>query len=249
MEQETIAYTYQDATFYGHLVFDSESELSGRRPAILIAHAWRGQDNFAKEKAIELAKLGYVAMAADVYGEAKQVDTNEEASKMMMPLFFDRALLQGRIHAAFQILQKHPLVDKTKIGAIGFCFGGLTVIELLRSGADIRGAVSFHGLLGDCLGEIKAKRAPFQAMKGALLILQGHDDPMVSQEDIINLEKELTEVKVDWQLNIYSQTTHAFTNPEANDPKSGLVYNPKTASRAWRAMTNFFNELFTGDKS
>lgn len=244
MEQETIPYTFQDVKFYGHLAFDAEIETSGRRPAILIAHAWRGQDHFVHEKAEELAKLGYVAMAADVYGEAKQVDTNEEASKLMMPLFFDRTLLQGRINAALQVLQKHPLVDTNKIGAIGFCFGGLTVIELLRSGADVKGVVSFHGLLGDQLGETKAKRAAPKPIKGSLLMLHGHDDPMVSQEDIVGIENELTAAKVDWQLNIYSQTTHAFTNPEANDPKSGMVYNPRTASRAWLAMTNFFNELF-----
>lgn len=243
MEQEAIPYVYQGTTFYGHLVFDPEGE--GRRPGILIAHAWHGQDSFAREKAAELAKLGYVALAADVYGEAKHVGSSKEAAQLMMPLFFDRELLQGRITAALQMLQKHPLVDPKNIGAIGFCFGGLTVIELLRSGANIKGAVSFHGLLGDQLGETKAKKADPKPIKGALLILHGHDDPMVSQEDIMNLENELTRANVDWQLNIYGQTAHAFTNPEANDPKSGLVYNAKTASRAWLAMTNFFHELFT----
>lgn len=243
MHIETIEYKYEGTTFKGHVVYDSQNKK--KRPGVLIAHAWMGQDNFAREKAKALAELGYVAFAADLYGNGKAVTTPEEAGKLMMPLFLDRKTLRGRIVAAYEALAKHPQVDADRLGAIGFCFGGLTVIELLRSGVKTKGIVCFHGVLGNKLGESKAKTEPdAKKLHGAILVLHGHDDPMVSQADIQALEKEFTDAGVDWQINIYGHTSHAFTNPEANDKERGLIYNPRTNKRAWQSMKSFFEDVF-----
>lgn len=217
-----------------------------KRPAVIIAHAWMGQDDFARKKAEELAELGYIAFAADIYGDGIEVNTPQEAQKLMLPLFFDRKILQQRILAAFEEVNQNPAVDSKNIGAIGFCFGGLTVIELLRSGAPVKAVVSFHGVLGNAMGEHKAHTVPIASdIKGSLLILHGYQDPLVSQEDSVRLQKELNDAGVDWQMDVYGHTYHAFTNPQAHDEKSGLVYNAKTATRAWRAMRLFFEEIFS----
>lgn len=243
MITETITYECKGVALKGHIVYSGEA--SAKRPAVIVAHAWRGQDDFARERAHELAELGYVGFAADLYGDGKTAQTDEEALKLMLPLFLDRSLLRERINAAFDVLKSHPYVDAAEIGAIGFCFGGLTVIELLRSGADVAGVVSFHGVLGDKLGEHKATLAPnAKKIEGSLLILHGHDDPLSSAEDICHIQDEFTLAKVDWQMNIYGHTMHAFTNPQAHDLKNGLVFEAIANMRSWREMCNFFEEIF-----
>ena len=245
MYQETIPYYIDDHKFVGHLV---SPEGSQKRPAIIIAHAWKGRDEFARHKAEELAELGYVAFAADLYGEGKVVESDEEASALMMPLFLDREQLQSRIIAAYEIVRNHPMVDGSRIGGIGFCFGGLTIIELLRSGVDIRGVVSFHGVLGIRKGDSQARTVPIApSIKGALLILHGYEDPLVSDEDIKRIQQEMTEANVDWQMYIYSHTVHAFTNPQVHNYEGGLSHQPKSSKRAWQAMQNFFEEVFQGN--
>lgn len=243
MRNETIPYRINGQEFIGHLAVSDVIE--GKRPAIIIAHAWRGLDEFAQEKAKILAEMGYVAFAADLYGNGKVAKDDQESLALMMPLFLDRSMLQKRIAAAFDVVSRHPLVETSKIGAIGFCFGGLTVIELLRSGAPVKGVVSFHGVLGNQIGDKKAKTVPIGSnIKGSLLILHGHDDPLASDADIKAIQKEMTDANVDWQMNIYGHTMHAFTNPIAQDPKGGKMYNPLSARRAWHAMDHFFEEIF-----
>jgi dienelactone hydrolase len=246
MKHEKVSYQIDGQSYRGYWVFPTgEDPTVQQRPAILVAHAWMGQDQFARQKAEALAELGYIGFAADIYGEGKIASNQEEAQRLMIPLFQDRALLQKRICAAFDVVRQHPGVDPTNIGAIGFCFGGLTVIELLRSGADVKGVVSFHGALGNKNGDIQANTVPIaKSIKGSLLLLHGYEDPLVSLEDIINMQQELSNAKVDWQMNIYSHTSHAFTNPEAHDKKHGLIFQPLSNARAWWAMIHFFSERF-----
>lgn len=244
MHKEDVEYICEDTFLKGYAVYSEES--LAKRPGVIVAHAWKGQDDFAKQKAEDLARLGYIGFAADLYGEGIVVKSNEEALSLMLPLFLDRQLLRARINAAFKTLQMHPMVDPNAIGAIGFCFGGLTVIELLRSGADVRGVVSFHGVLGNTMGEQKAQLAPdSEVISGSLLILHGNDDPLVSHKDIISIQQEFTKANVDWQMHIYGHCQHAFTNPEASDTKAGLVFNAKANDRSWQTMCNFFDEIFT----
>ncbi len=242
-QTEIINYHINGTSLKGHLIFDAND--SKIRPAVIVAPHWRGCDAFTLQKATELSRLGYIVFAADVYGDGKTATTDEESAALMEPLFLDRKLLQKRIGAAFDYLSKHPLVDSTRIGAIGFCFGGLTVIELLRSGKPIAGAVSFHGVLGDKKGSLRATPGRLhENIKGSLLVLHGADDPLVTKDDILQLEKEMSDKGVDWQIHIYGNTKHAFMNENANDASKGLVYNPRTAKRAWQSMINFFNEIF-----
>lgn len=243
MNSEHISYRAGDTLLQGEMYYSQD--IKDPKPCILVAHAWMGQDDFARSKARSLASLGYVGFAIDLYGNAINARSNEEAAALMAPLFMDRALLQARLKAAFEVACQHPEVNAKKIGGIGFCFGGLSIIELFKSGVDLQGAVSFHAILGDERGGKKAKTVPIaQGIKGSLLILHGHDDPLVTADDIARCQKELTEARVDWQMNVYSNTSHAFTVPHANDKSAGLVYNQLTEKRTWRAMKNFFEECF-----
>ncbi|WP_305907511.1 dienelactone hydrolase family protein [Methylomarinum sp. Ch1-1] len=219
-------------------VFAYDDAIEGKRPVVLISHAWGGRDDFVCAKARKLAELGYLAFALDMYGKGALGSGPEENAKLMRPFMEDRALLQRRINAALYAVKLMPWGDDDKIAAIGFCFGGLCVLDLARSGADIRGVVSFHGLLSapDNIDQpdIKAK----------VLVLHGHDDPMAPPEHVAALQQELTRAGVDWQTHIYGNTLHAFTNPRANDPDFGTVYQPLADNRSWRAMQNFLAELF-----
>lgn len=240
MENIKIEYKCDDITCYGHFVYNEVSR--GPQPSILLIHAWKGQDNFIKEKAEAYAKLGYVTMAVDLYGEGKTAKNDEEAFNLMLPLFMDRNLLRKRILAAYETFIQQKLVNKKFIGAIGYCFGGLTAIELIRSGVDVK-AISIHGLLGYKIGEhIAPPGKNADLLKGSLLILHGHDDPLVSKEDLQSIQNEFTDAKIDWQLHIYSNTKHAFTNPEATNSEGALSYNPVANERAWKASKNYFEE-------
>ena len=235
---ETTNFTYHDheTTCKGFLAFEGSSDT--KRPAVLIAHDWSGCNDFAKDKANRLAELGYVGIAIDMFGDGKIGHDKDEKSALIQPFMEDRSLLRQRITAALTNAKKLPMVDTTRIAAIGFCFGGLCVLDLARSGANIKGVVSFHGLLmppPDTSGaRISAK----------ILALHGHDDPLVPPAQVLAFEQEMTAHKVDWQLDIYGNTMHGFTNPLANDPVFGTVYNKPVANRAWLSMKMFFDEIF-----
>ena len=242
MALKKITYRAHDVDSTGYIAYPKE--INKKTPAILIAHAWRGPNTFVQQKAEELANMGYIAFAADVYG-SKHAESDEEAFALMAPLFSDRALLRERIKASYSYLADLADVDSERIGAIGYCFGGLTLLELLRSGSPVKGIVSFHGVLGNKMGPITARHIPNQIAQGrSALFLHGDLDPLVSQDDISDLRKELTESDVDWQFHIFSNTVHGFTNPEAHDVKSGLSYHKKSDQRSWKMMQDFFTELF-----
>jgi dienelactone hydrolase len=245
MVSEEVKYKFGDLALKGYLCHDKG--VTDKRPGVIVVHAWRGLDDFAKHKAESLARMGYIAFAADMYGIEKPVETDGEAFKLMLPLFLDREEMRKRITAAYQTFAKHPLVDASRIGAIGFCFGGLTVIELLRSNVGTKGVVSFHGLLGYKLGENEAKKVPMvPGTKGSILILHGHDDPSVPAQDVAAIEEEFTKANIDWQLYAFGHTGHAFMNPIADNKAGGTFYQEQTARRAWAAMRNYFNDLFAG---
>lgn len=243
MHTEVITYNLGKLSFKGFLAKGKES--SHKRPAILIAHAWRGLDHFAKNVAENLAKQGYIAFAADNYGDGTTAQTDARASELMMPLFQDRQELKSRMVAAYETLRSLPDVDPEKIAVIGFCFGGLAAIELFRSGTPVKGAVAFHAVLSNSMGGKKAHTVPIASgIEGSILVLHGNDDPMVSQDDIQHFTKELTKANVDWEMNIYGHTVHAFTNPEVHDVQSGLAFNTKANARSWQAAERFFTEIF-----
>lgn len=244
MEKKVVRYQCGDTPCQGLFYYNEIVQES--RPGVVIAPAFRGLDEFAHKKGEELAKLGYTVFVADLYGNGIGVDSDEEASALMRPLFMDRAKLRERIIGAYETLKKQEHVNTKKIGAIGFCFGGLTVIELLRSGAPVS-VVSFHGLLGHKLGGMEAQVVPnAEKLPGSLLILHGDKDPLVSDEDIKNIKREMTDAGVDWQMNIYGHAVHAFTNPKVKDVASGMAFNKEANDRSWKAMRCFFDEKLGG---
>ena len=237
IKTQKLKYRDNNTILEGFYAYDDSH--TNKRPAVLVAHDWSGRNEFADKKAIMLAELGYVGFAIDMYGEGKIGQSTDEKKALIAPLLHNRETLFQRINSAFTFLKTLDFVDVKKMGAIGFCFGGLCVLDLARHSVDINGVVSFHGLLNPPPSfEMKAPLSP------KILVLHGHDDPMVTPEDVLTFEKEMTKVKADWQVNIYSNTKHAFTNPQANDEHLGTIYNKESAQRSLLAMQNFFSEIF-----
>jgi dienelactone hydrolase len=234
----TVGYLDEGVLLEAFFAYDDAIE--GRRPAVLINHAWGGRDEFVAEKAKKIAELGYVGFAVDMYGKGILGASVEENEKLMQPFMDDRKMLLQRIHAALYAVKLLPWVDDKKIAALGFCFGGLCVLDLARSGADIKGVVSFHGLLSAPPGDIESNE-----IVSKVLALHGHDDPMSSGEQVVAFQKELTKSGADWQFHSYGNTMHAFTNPIANDPDFGAVYQSDADRRSWLTMKNFLEEIFT----
>lgn len=228
---------YKDGDFVMEAYVACQDDGAAKRPAVLVSHAWAGQGDFEREKANKLAALGYVGIAIDLYGKGKRGSSMEENAKLMKPFMDDRALLKRRIMAAVNFARGHKSVDASRVGAIGFCFGGLCVLDLARSGAEgVKAVVSFHGLFTPPnLG----KQA---SISSKVLILHGFDDPMAKPDTMIAIAKEMTEAGADWQIHAYGHTVHAFTNPEANMPQAGLMYDAKADARSFEAMKDFLAE-------
>jgi dienelactone hydrolase len=212
---------------------------AARNPAVIIAHAWGGQSEFERGKAEKIAALGYIGFAIDLYGKGVRGGTMEQNAALMQPFIDDRALLRRRILAAHSAVRSHPRVDFKRVAAIGFCFGGLCVLDLARSvPPDLRGVASLHGLLHPPRLE---KQPPIAA---SVLILHGFDDPMAPPDQLLAIGRELTDANADWQLHAYGRTSHAFTNPQAKSPEHGLIYNELADRRSWRELTEFLAEAF-----
>ncbi len=209
----------------------------GPLPALLIAHDWSGRGEFVERKARRLAWHGFAAFALDMFGKGKRGATTAECSALITPFVEDRALLARRITAALAAARGLPEVDARRIAALGFCFGGMCVLDLARSGADVRGVVSVHGLL-------KPTGLPSQGkVRAKVLMLHGYDDPMGPPEDVLAIAKEFSAAGADWQLHAYGNTRHAFTNPHANDPALGLMYDEAADRRAWHSLLQFLDEV------
>ena len=237
IQTRTIDYQDGDVDLQGYLAWDDAVE--GTRPGVMISHAWAGRSDFENGKAEELAKLGYVGFALDNFGRGILGTNKEENSALIQPFLDDRAMLQGRLQIALEVLKGLDEVDASRVAAIGFCFGGLCVLDLARTGTDIRGVVSFHGLFGSP-GNTAGNK-----IRAKVLALHGWDDPMAPPDQVISLAEELSSMGADWQVHGYGNTMHAFTNPQANDPDFGTVYSPDADRRSWHAMQDFLSEIFT----
>lgn len=240
MQERAIDYEHGGVRMCG-IAFVPEGAKTTKLPGILVAHDWRGRHAFALEEARKLADFGFVTLALDMYGDAKVGAELREYVALMQPLADDRELLMARINAALGALKALPEVDVGRTAAIGFCFGGKCVLDLARSGADVSGVVSLHGLLdappNDLCKPVQAK----------VLVLHGFRDPMAPPEQLIALGHELAALGADFQLQAYGRAAHAFANPVANQPERGAVYDELTRDRAYRLMHDFFLEIFTPD--
>lgn len=239
LKTQTVEYRDGDQVLEGYLAYDAAK--SGKRPAVLIVHDWSGVGPFVKQRAEQLARLGYVAFAADIYGKGVRPTSPEAAGAQAGKYKQDRALFRSRLKAGYQAMLGQRQTDPARTAAIGYCFGGTGVLELARSGADMKGVVSFHG------GLDSPTPADGKNIKAKVLILHGAEDPFVPAEDIDAFLAEMRAANVDWQMNSYSGAVHSFTNPEAgNDLSTGAAYNPRADRRSWAAMRQFLDELFDG---
>jgi len=237
LKTETIEYKQGDTTLEGYLAYDDS--ITDKSPGVLVVHDWHGLDDYAKSRTEQLAKLGYVAFAADIYGKGVRPTTPKECGEQAGKYKGDRALLQARVNAGLDVLKKNPNVDAARIAAIGYCFGGTTVLELARSGADVAGIVTFHGGLDNPTPD-NAKNIHCK-----VLVLHGADDPNVPPAQVAAFQDEMRKAGVDWQMTYYSGAVHAFTRPDAgNDNSKGVAYNERADKRSWQAMKDFFTELF-----
>ena len=235
MHSENVEYSHNGIQLEGFFAHDDSS--TGERPGVLICHTWSGRDDFVIEKAHKLAARGYAAFALDMFGKGVLGNGPEENQKLIQPFVEDRALLRDRMLAGLMTLANQSVVDADCIAAIGFCFGGLCVLDLARSGADVRGVVSFHGLLGP-------SGLPAQPVKSKVLALHGYADPMATPQELADFCSEMTEAGADWQAHAYGNVKHAFTNPQANNQEMGTVYDSTADRRSWQAAYNFLDEVF-----
>jgi dienelactone hydrolase len=229
---------YDDGQTNYQGMFAVDDSFTGERPGVLIAHTIRGRTAFEEGKAEALARLGYAAFALDVYGKA-ELDTGDDNKRgHMTALIADRAELAQRLLLSLRVMRAQQEVDAERIAAIGFCFGGLCVLDIARSGEQLAGVVSFHGLL------IPPETGEVRPIKARVLVLHGWDDPLALPESVVALGAEMSAAGADWQLHAYGNTMHAFTNPAANDTTRGTVYDAAADRRSWVAMKDFLDELF-----
>lgn len=235
---ETVDYKQGDTTLEGFLAYDDS--ISGKRPGVLVVHQWFGLTDYEKRRATMLAQLGYVAFCADIYGKGVHPKDTSETSALVGKYEHEtgRTLLRARVNAGLDELKKNELVDTKRVAAIGYCFGGTTVLELARSGAELNGVVSFHG------GLDSPAPADGKNIKCKVLVLHGADDPFSSPQDIAAFENEMRENKVDWQITFYGGAVHAFTQPDPGFSNPGAKYNEEADKRSWQAMKDFFAEIF-----
>jgi dienelactone hydrolase len=237
LHTETVSYRDGGTMLEGYLAYDDAG--SAKKPGILVVHDWMGVSAETKRRVDMLAELGYVALAADVYGKGVRPTDAKAAAAESSKWKGQRQKLRTRARAGLQYLSAHKRVDAARLVALGYCFGGTVALEVARSGAPLAGVVVFHGGL-DTPTPTDAK-----AIKGKVLALQGGDDPFVPAEQVAAFESEMRNAGVDWQVVLYGGAVHSFTISNAgNDPKKGAAYNESADKRSWAAMKSFLAELF-----
>ncbi|MBK8913123.1 MAG: dienelactone hydrolase family protein [Phycisphaerales bacterium] len=235
---EPVEYRHGDVVLQGLLAYDDAK--SGRLPAVLIVHEWWGCNAYAQKRAADVAALGYVAFALDMYGKGVTTTDREEAARLAGQFYTDPALMRARAAAGLDVLRKHERVDASRIAAIGYCFGGTTVLQMAVGGAELRGVVSFHG------GLFAIPESDKGPVKAKLLVLHGADDPFISDADLGAFVGGLRRLKADWQMMHYGNAVHAFTNPAATGEIPGAKYDAATERRSWEHMQVFLKECLAG---
>ncbi len=238
MRRETLVYAADGLTMKSELFFEPGDT---PRAGVLVFPEAYGLNRHALERAERLAALGYIALACDLHGEALVVEDLGVSIGMLDPLYADPSKTRARAAGGLTALAARPEVDTARIGAIGFCFGGTMALELARSGADIKAVVGFHSGLATVAPKTDAK-----AIKAGILVCIGGDDPFIPPEQRATFESEMRDGGVDWQMNVYGNTVHSFTNPTAANARrpNAVRYNAESDRRSWTAMRNLFAEAF-----
>ncbi len=237
LKEEKVTYTSDSVTMNGFVVYDEN--IKGVRPAILVLHEWWGLNEYAKMRARELAKLGYIAMALDMYGDGKTADNPDAAGKLAGPFYEDPMMAKARFDAALNKLKTYSQADANKLAAIGYCFGGTQVLNMANLGEDLKAVVSFHGGL-------KVVQPDKNTLKATILVCHGGADPFVPQEEVTQFRKQMDSINANYTFKIYEGSTHAFTNPDAtamgekfNIP---IKYNAVADTASWNEMKSFFEK-------
>jgi dienelactone hydrolase len=236
LKSEKVTYQQGTTTLQGYLVYEDSSQ--AQRPGVLVVHEWWGLNDYAKKRAEELAKVGYIALAVDMFGEGKTTTHPKEAGEWATAVRQNKQLGKDRFLAGYEMLRKHPLTRKDQVAAIGYCFGGSVVLTMAQEGADLKGVASFHGALPQEKiepGKVRAK----------VLVCHGADDPLVPKEQILQYQDNLRTSGADWQFMAYGGAKHSFTVPEAD--KVGvpaLGYNKNADQRSWKLLLSFLEEVF-----
>jgi dienelactone hydrolase len=238
VKSKTVEYRDGEVALQGYFAWDDA--VPGKRPGIIVVHEWWGLNDYAKKRADMIAQLGYVALAVDMYGKGKVTEHPQQAGEWAKQIQANVADWQKRALLGLDILKKDPHVDAQRLAAIGYCFGGATVMEMAYSGADLAGVVSFHGSLplptADQMSKIKAR----------ILVAQGSEDAFTPPERIAEFQNALDKAKADWIMITYGGAHHSFTVPDADKHgMENLRYNKNADERSWQAMRQFFRELFT----
>jgi dienelactone hydrolase len=235
-----VTYKDGDTTLKGFIAYDESKK--DKRPGVIVVHEWWGITKHVKDYAKELAAKGYTALAIDMYGDGKTADEPKLAGELSGAVYKAPAVMKSRFDAGKAFLASQPSVDASRIGAIGFCFGGGVVLEMARRGEDLKGVASFHGSLGT--------QAPAKAgdVKAKVLVLNGAADPFVKPEAIAAFKQEMDAAKVDYRFIDYPGAVHAFTNPEATAKGKKfnlpLAYDEKADKGSKAEMLSFFGGLF-----
>lgn len=235
VKSETVEYKDGETQLRGYLYWDDAVE--GKRPGVLVVHEWWGLDDYARQRAEKLAALGYIAFATDMYGVGQVTEHAQQAGEWAAQISANLDAWRARAELGLAQLAKHPKVDPTRLAAIGYCFGGSTVMQMAYGGADLRGIVSFHGSLP------LAKETPH--IQAQILVAHGADDLFVDAEHLDKFIQGLKDAGAKWQVNIYSGAKHSFTNPDAGSHgMDALAYDATADRRSWAAMQRFFEEIF-----
>ena len=237
VQTKTVHYEHDGEKLTGHLYWDDA--LQGQRPGVLVVHEWWGLNDYAKKRARMLAELGYVAFAADMYGSGKVTKTPAQAKEWMREITADVEGWRERAREGLRQLVAGGLADPDKLAAVGYCFGGATVLHMAYDNAPVQGVVSFHGALPAAPEEVKDKIEP------QILVLHGNADGFIAPEVVTHFREKLEASGAVWEMNTYGGVKHGFTNPDAGDfGIANLVYDERADRRSWKRMQGFFAEIF-----
>jgi dienelactone hydrolase len=239
IRSENINYSFDTSNFKGFIAYDENKQ--GRRPVVLVVHEWWGLDDYIRQRTSQLAEMGYLAMAVDMYGDGENADNPGDALKMATPFYVNPSLVKIRMDAALAKVRSYSQADTANVAAIGYCFGGYVVLNAAKLGSALKGVVSFHGGLAG---------APVNKdlLKAKVLVAHGGSDPMVPEAEVAAFKKSMDSIGADYTFKVYPNATHAFTNPNATETGKKfsipIAYNGAADSASWNDMKVFFGGLF-----
>ncbi len=239
IKEDAVSYKLDSITFNGYVSYDENKE--GKRPVVLVVHEWWGLTDYVRGRTRQLAELGYLAMAVDMFGDGRLADNPDDAGKLAAPFYANPVLAKVRLDAAYAKLKEYEQADTGQVAAIGYCYGGFVVLNAAKLGADLKGVVSFHGGLGGA-------PANKELLKAKILVAHGGADPFVPQAEVAAFKQSMDSIGADYTFKVYHNATHAFTNQKATETGKKfnipIAYNAAADSASWNDMKAFLDSVF-----